>query len=113
MGSLLRVAMEENEQAPRWFRIDPNVRLGDLLILATLILSAASAWHDVRGANERTTNELHAHQAYQAQRDSQQDTVVTRIEVNLKDGIQTIRNDQIELRREVGEIGRYVRNRGG
>lgn len=95
------------------FRIEPNIRLGEVLILLTIIGGGVSAWFGLTARVDQNGRELQSFISQQSQRDGQQDAVVTRIETHLKDGIQTIRNDQIELRREVGEIGRYVRNRGG
>jgi hypothetical protein len=105
----------DDTSARRPFRIDPNVRLGDLLILGTMAFGVVMAWASLREGQERNSHDLVTMQSTQRERDAQQDAVVNRIEGSLKDGIQQIRSEQVELRREVGEIGRYVRgaNRGG
>lgn len=100
------------EGAARRFRIDPNVRLGDLLILGTLAFAGISAWFSVKEMSERNTRDLAAFVVTQDRRDQMQDQVVVRIEGNLREGIQQIRQDQTEMRRDVGEIGRFVRGRG-
>lgn len=103
----------DEEKTPRRFRIDPNVRLGDLLLLGTIVLTGTAAFFNLKSAQEQNARDLAVMQVVQRDRDSQQDQLVVRIEGTLKEGVTQIRSEQLDLRREVSEIGRYVRNRGG
>lgn len=120
MGRLFRVSssvLEEDDAIAaghrrRRFRIEPNIRLGEIIVVTTLILGGMGAWYGLKGQTEQNARDIQTLATTQRDRDASQDAVVSRIEVNLKDGIQQIRSEQVELRREVGEIGRYVRSKG-
>lgn len=101
--------MNEGEvQRPRW-RIDPNVRLGDLLILAGLLATVVTAYQSLKEMGERNARDLAAFVIAQDRRDNTQDQVVTRIEGNLREGIQTIRAEQAETRADMKELSRFMR----
>jgi hypothetical protein len=101
-----------DETKPR-FRIDPNIRLGDLLIISTMAIGVVSAYVNLKDSVASMSRDLQMTQAVQRDRDAAQDAVMVRIEGGLKDGIAQIRSEQTELRHDVGEISRYVRQRGG
>lgn len=95
------------------FRVDRNVRLGDLLIIGTLLMGLAGGWYGLKGAVEQNGRDLNQYQARQGERDAAQDASVARVEVYLKDSIQQIRTDQTDIRNDVRAIASAVRNRGG
>lgn len=95
------------------WHVDRNVRLGDLLVIGTLLFGGIGAWYGLKGTIEQTAHDLGQYQAGQRERDAQQDASVARVEGYLKDSVQQIRNDQTDIRNDVRAIASAVRNRGG
>lgn len=99
-------------ELPRW-RIDPNIRLGDLLVLASVLLALTSAYYGLKSSNEQNAHDLQAFKIIQRDRDDRQDAAVNTLEVHLKENIQQIRSDTGVIREDVRELSRSIRMRGG
>lgn len=101
-----------SEESPKRFRIDPNVRLGDLLILATIAFGAVMAYASLHEGQERNARELVSMQVVQRERDTAQDTAMVEFKGTVRDSLLQIRSDVQDTRQDVKELSRFMR-RGG
>jgi hypothetical protein len=93
------------EEQSKRFRIDPSIRIGDLLSSAVIATTVAGAWFTLSGRVDRIED-------VQRVRDASQDAAMVEFKGAVRDNIVQIRTDVQETRQDVKELSRFVRQKG-
>lgn len=91
-----------NEEASRRFRIEPTIRIGDMLTASVIAVTVLGAWFNLSGTVERNAE-------VQKLRDQSQDSTMADFKQRVGENIVQIHQEVAETRQDVKELSRFMR----